>query len=56
MIPMKELKAVQNWSLQFATLAAFLSAIGIYAPLINMVSQQLIEEIYLPLIRIMIEY
>ena len=47
MIPMNELKAVQNWSLQFATLAAFLSAIGIYAPLINMVSQQLIKEIYL---------
>ena len=44
MIPMNELKAVQNWSLQFATLAAFLSAIGIYAPLINMVSQQLIKE------------
>ena len=44
MIPMKELKAVQNWSLQFATLAAFLSAIGIYAPLINMVIQQLLNK------------
>ena len=51
MIPMKELKAVRNWSLQFATLAAFLSAIGIYSPLINMVSQKSIILIiyrYLP--------
>ena len=39
MTPLKEIKAVQNWSLQFAMMAAFLSAIGLYSPLINMVNQ-----------------
>ena len=38
MTPLKEIKAVQNWSLQFAMMAAFLSAIGLYSPLINMVN------------------
>ena len=38
MTPLKDIKAVQNWSLQFAMMAAFLSAIGLYTPLINMVN------------------
>ena len=38
MTPLKDIKAVQNWSLQFAMMAAFLSAIGLYSPLINMVN------------------
>ena len=38
--PFKDLKAVQNWSLQFALLAAFLSAIGLYSPMVNMVTMQ----------------
>ena len=40
--PFKDLKAVQNWSLQFALLAAFLSAIGLYSPMVNMVTMHAI--------------